>query len=532
MEEQFERPVSRTPVPPYEAWPSAPNGLLEAHVITEKSNAMDLDNVISPMDRHSRATSALSIDDIEAAQALEGLRAGEKHARSIRPTCLTRQLDFMQSPTRSMTLNSSNAEFSQSISNNSSHPEPLLSLITSHHPLLSTAINGSLSAYSSSKSYSPRFRYGAEFVERNIASPVANTVGTAGRISGVETGVRWWLQRSDSNEAQDRSNKRRRIDGDHEREMDVEKGLKEVTLQPTRQRAASSISFPESLPAYDDQRSPSYEEHGPIVQSQTQQHDVNSPSSRTWQARLMMSTSGLGVAMSEESLRSLKYCLSWLRWANSHLSRVLVSLQSVLEEWDRSHWQTSSESDGVAHKNNIQLGSANGHPRDDATIAKHIQALKGECLQTLKNVVDVVSKYAGGALPENARVLVRRHLTSLPQRFMIASSAGVSANGSSHDNGKQSSTPEAIFGAHRVVVLAKEGLDMMAQVSGVVNGTIVSAEEWCERLGKKREKDDQHAGSSQNGNEEKMALVQQDVEMPMRGRDEKSDGGVDAQRQN
>ena len=37
---------------------------------------MDVDNVISPTDRHSRATSALSMDDIEAAQALEGLRAG------------------------------------------------------------------------------------------------------------------------------------------------------------------------------------------------------------------------------------------------------------------------------------------------------------------------------------------------------------------------------------------------------------------------------------------------------------------------
>ena len=73
-------------------------------------------------------------------------------------------------------------------------PEPLLALLTSQHPLLSSAIN----AYASSKSYSPRFRVGAEFVERNIASPVASTVGTAGRMSGVETGVRWWLQRSDS----------------------------------------------------------------------------------------------------------------------------------------------------------------------------------------------------------------------------------------------------------------------------------------------------------------------------------------------
>ena len=46
--------------------------------------------------------------------------------------------------------------------------------------------------------------------------------------------------------------------------------------------------------------------------------------------------------------------------------------------------------------------------------------------------------------------------------------------------------PEAVTGAQRVIVLAKEGLDMMAQVSAVVDGTIVSAEDWCERLGRRR----------------------------------------------
>lgn len=426
----------------------------------------------------------------------------------------------MQSPTRSATGLPTKNESSPLAMSGASQPEPLLSLITSQHPLLSTAINGSLSAYSSSKSYSPRFRYGAEFVERNIASPVANTVGTAGRISGVETGVRWWLQRSDSNEAQDGSNKRRRITDNYHIEMDVGTGLHEVTLQPTRQRAASSISFPETLPAYDDQRSPSYEEHVPVLQARRREHDATSPASRNWQTRLMMSTSGLGVAMSEESLRSLKYCLSWLRWANSHLSRVLVSLQSVLEEWDRSHRLQSSDHDGMADDGSMQVLTQSTPARDEATVANHIQALKGECVQTLKNVVDIVSKYAGGALPENARILVRRHLTSLPHRFRIASTAS-SANGSTHDEEQQSRNSEVVSGAQRVVVLAKEGLDMMAQVSGVVDGTIVSAEEWCDRLGKKREKDEQQPHSLAQGNgEEKMALPQPDTEMA--GRDEKS----------
>ena len=39
---------------------------------------------------------------------------------------------------------------------------------------------------------------------------------------------------------------------------------------------------------------------------------------------------------------------------------------------------------------------------------------------------------------------------------------------------------------------------MMAQVSGVVNDTLVSAEHWCERLGKKRPQNNANANVSAN----------------------------------
>lgn len=373
-------------------------------------------------------------------------------------------------------------------------PEPLLSLLTSQHPLLQTAINGSLSAYSSSKEYSPRFRYGAEFVERHIGTPVASTVGTAGRISGVETGVRWWLQRTDSNGTQDGSNKRQRTNENDTYERDVEKGMRDVSLH-SRQRRASDLSFAESLPPYDDQRSPRYEEHDAQVQSSSQ--EMRSP---TWQTRLMMSTSGLGVAMSEESLRSLKYCLQWLRWANGHLGKVLSSLQQVLEEWNQSQQPRTSQDTDMTD------GSSSRPPaRDQAAITRHIQALKSDVLKTLKDMVDTVSKYAGGALPENAKILVRRHLTSLPQRFLLASSTN-----SSNTNEKQSAAPEPVSTAQKVIVLAKEGLDMMGQVSGVLNGTIVSAEDWCDRLGRRREPQSDSANTAPEPRDEKRELAQTD----------------------
>jgi hypothetical protein len=226
-----------------------------------------------------------------------------------------------------------------------------------------------------------------------------------------------------------------------------------------------------------------------------------------------MSTSGLSIAMSEESLRSLKYCLQWLRWANDHIAGVISTLKSTLEQYDRTAeaekqryeeprlLEALSEKDADHPMSDapITAMAPTSSPQDRNELAARIASLKGDVLKTLRDVIETVSKYTGGALPDNARVLVRRHLTSLPQRFRVASMMDGGSNGSASSSqqesgqgqtsGEQAREKELKDGAQRVLVLAKEGLDMMAQVSGVLDGTIVSAEEWCERLGKKRRED-------------------------------------------
>lgn len=313
---------------------------------------------------------------------------------------------------------------------------------------------------------------------------------------------------------QDGSNKRQRVGDDSVYSADIEKGLEEASIQSHRQRRSSEMDLTESLPPYDDQRSPRYEEHTPATQSRSPRHGPQSPKSLNWQTRLMLSTSGLGVAMSEESLRSLKYCFSWLRWANNHLGKVLSSLQRVMEEWNQSQ-RASSVNDSA-------MDDQTRPARDQAIITQHIQALKGEVLQTLKGVVDVVSKYAGGALPENARVLVRKHLTSLPQRFRIASTTSSSTHGNGHEGEKQAHTSETVTNAQKVMVLAKEGLDMMAQVSDVLNGTIVSAEEWCDRLGRRRERQEQGNGAAEMNYDEKTQMAQNGDDVRMTDQDDRA----------
>ena len=76
--EALAEPTLATPtsaVPAYEEWPSVPRGPVEDELRHVSPIVVDEDPAIIGM---KRDTSALSMDDIEAAQALEGLRAGNR----------------------------------------------------------------------------------------------------------------------------------------------------------------------------------------------------------------------------------------------------------------------------------------------------------------------------------------------------------------------------------------------------------------------------------------------------------------------
>ncbi|CVL13227.1 hypothetical protein LB506_002989 [Fusarium annulatum] len=443
-----------------------------AHSI-DSPTRMDLDgssnsvvSAASPDVLDARAGS-VSLDDPDvrlAAEALGDLRA-----------------DFISSPPhRNSSLPVSPPTSGlQSNQQQSPQPEPLLSLLTTTHPLLASTIEGATSAYGGAKNFSPRFRSGAEYVEGYL-TPIANTVGSVGRVTGVEGGVRWFLgagrrQNSSTSDLETgNSKKRRKTDEDEavsnkrfESEGMQQMSDEQMDTAPspsskTMSRRMSTTSTVDTLPAYDELRSPAYTET-----------DANSPRpsrpNSAWQSRLITSTSGLSVAMSQESLRSLKYCLQWLRWANDHIARVISALKTTLDEYEKVP-------DGQAGEQ--------ADPESRSQLAARISNLKGDVLRTLREAINTVSKYAGGALPENARILVRRHLTSLPQRFRVATMTDRNA-------GQQDSETALTEGAHKVLVLAKEGLDMVVQVSGVVDGTIVSAEQWLDRMGKRRAQEDE-----------------------------------------
>jgi hypothetical protein len=101
---------------------------------------------------HDARASSVSLDDPDvrlAAEALGDLRA-----------------DFVSSPPGGSNPSALMAGSPTAPSHRQSNqPEPLLSLLTTSHPLLATTIEGATSAYGGAKNFSPRFKSSAEYVE-------------------------------------------------------------------------------------------------------------------------------------------------------------------------------------------------------------------------------------------------------------------------------------------------------------------------------------------------------------------------------
>ena len=351
-------------------------------------------------------------------------------------------------------------------------PEPLLELFTKAHPWVGGTINGSLTAYSTTKHYSPRLvQYGANLVERNITTPVVSTVSTVGRMTGVENGLRWYYGGSTSGPGgvergeEDSRSKRRRL-MDHE--MDLESGL----ISPRTIRRGSQESRAESLPAYRASKPPSYrEEASPMATDRRMQADEPAHN-RSWSSQVFVMTSGLGVALSVTSRRSLGFCLHLLSNATEHIATVMDALKLVLEQYDQARevWHQN-------HDSSVEKGERPKTPDHDEAAWRLAQVIKkhsDDILQTLQTVVNSVSNYAGGALPDNARQFVRTQLMSLPQRWRFVS-----------DN--QTGDSETSRSAHRMIAFATEGLDMMSQVSQTMKLTLDSAERWLERVGRRQD---------------------------------------------
>jgi hypothetical protein len=328
-------------------------------------------------------------------------------------------------------------------------------------------------------------QYGAELIERNIGSPMVNTVSSVGRRTGMEQNIRRYLgeqgrRPSDLEAGDDSSRKRqRRLSPGHDA-MEIDD-----IHSASRTRTTSQSSYADSLPAYDDQRSPNYEEAIISPPQSVNGKETARPQQRdrrvNWSTQLIMTTSGLGVALSDTSLRSLKVCLGMLRRSTQHIDEVMRALKFLLQDYEAALQTRHSDiearpDDKLALNGNlVQLGLVDPDQETRVRrIADEIKKLTAEIWTTLQKVVQFVSRHTGGALPQNASQVVRTQLLSVPQRWQLAG----------RQVGGNETQGEAVRGANRMLAFAKEGLDMIGQITAVVDGTVQSAESWLARIGR------------------------------------------------
>ncbi|KAF9943612.1 hypothetical protein BGZ70_005715, partial [Mortierella alpina] len=86
-----------------------------------------------------------------------------------------------------------------------------------------------------------------------------------------------------------------------------------------------------------------------------------------------------------------------------------------------------------------------------STAASTLASIKKEVVETLRKVINIVSRYAGACLPDHAKISVRQFILSMPR-------------------------------ATRVLVLANESSDMLRSVATIFKDSVDKAENWMDKL--------------------------------------------------
>ncbi|KAG2175080.1 hypothetical protein INT44_007558 [Umbelopsis vinacea] len=207
----------------------------------------------------------------------------------------------------------------------------------------------------------------------------------------------------------------------------------------------------------------------------------SSQSRSRWQQLVVGAGSAAGTTaavISEESMKCLKYCLYWLQYAVNHIDQQMSILRNFLVSLATSSNPSSSQT--VARPSSSVLSS-----------------VKKEIIDTLRKVVEIISKYAGSSLPAHARTAVRSFIINLPGKWCLtfacwqalvneSKSTTVSpvASPQMRPYGMETYQPDSNSqeAAVRLLQLGGESVEMLHSVSGIFSDTVDRAELWLDRL--------------------------------------------------
>ncbi|KAI9017873.1 transcription factor Opi1-domain-containing protein [Phycomyces nitens] len=337
-------------------------------------------------------------------------------------------------------------------------------------------VNSALRAYESSKASSSVVKYGAEMVE-SFAAPIYDKVGKrvlsgavdewgCKQLDKLEERYPRYVSSPDDQEdptmaaasALARASLTDEYEGGRRRRED---SREDQTYCPrTRSRSASRSASRSTSP-----RRP----YNLATKTTAIRHRTQPIGKSKWHQIVMHAGSAAGTTaavISEESMKCLRYCLSWLEYATQNIDHQMNILRSFLVA-------LATHADQSQPPPAATTTVAQSNPTSSSST---LAVIKKEIIDTLRKVVEVVSRYAGSGLPEQAKASVRGFILALPGRWAVLNS-GVPAALDGPAN--ESDVDETSI---RLLNFGGESIEMLQSVSNVFSDTIERAELWLERL--------------------------------------------------
>ncbi|KAI8061033.1 transcription factor Opi1-domain-containing protein [Gongronella butleri] len=211
---------------------------------------------------------------------------------------------------------------------------------------------------------------------------------------------------------------------------------------------------------------PRHHHHAPHPHAPAHYHRPAASKSK-WQQIVMHAGSAAGTTaavVSEQSMKSLRYCLHWLEYAKQHIQQQMHLLRNFLVSLATSKHASSSKTVARPH---------------DA-LSDTLSNIQKEIVLTLRKVVEVISKYAGVGLPGHAKASVRSFILQLPGRW---ASINTQVDPSTVQDDESHTVPEHVRETSmKLLNFGGESIEMLDSVSTVFSDSIYRAEVWLDRL--------------------------------------------------
>ncbi|EIE82634.1 hypothetical protein G6F55_011892 [Rhizopus delemar] len=319
-------------------------------------------------------------------------------------------------------------------------------------------VNSALKVYENSKNSSQVVKYGAQMVE-SFAAPIYDKFGKQALSNVDEWGCKQLDKLEEKYPSYVGSKQKEEDDEDDEDEDDAHSTVSAF--------ARTSLRDDHEIRKRNSSRSTS--PHQPYNKSSSRHpHRPIAPRSR-WHQIVLHASSAAGTTaavISEESMKCLKYCLSWLQYASQHIEQQMSLLRRYLV--------SLTDHQAVIYQ-------------PDNTLSK----IKKEIVDTLRKLVEVISKYAGTGLPEQAKASVRTFILALPSRWAILHSKTTSPVASPALKPTEITQETSI----KLLNFGGESIEMIQSVAHVFSDTIDRAELWLSRLsvvsGSQKKREDQ-----------------------------------------